>query len=221
MPYRRRFVKRRRVPIRRRFIKRRRYYGPIRFRRLQNRIHNYKCCCELDNFAITAGTGVSTKGYNFSLNQLPNSAEYSTLYDQYRILGIKVTFYPAITQSFLTATIGAQAPGEFYSVIDHDTSNPPASIGAYLQYDTLRRSFFNRPHSRYFRPQCLVKAVMNSDTTATAATNLNRKSWIDMGSMDAKYFGLLVAYSVSDSTTVYAQLIRATATFYFQCKSCR
>lgn len=190
-------------------------------RGLLPKVYNFKCSCELANFAITKGTSFSSKAYNFTLTNLPTNAEYAALFDQYRIRAVKVTFYPCITTAIIGSTLVTQPVGEFYSIVDYDSSDAPSSVNAFLQYNTLKRTFFSRPHTRYFRPSPVVRGVVDGDQTYASFASLNRYTWIDMANRDVRYFGLSVGYSISESSLVEAQLIRCTATYYLQCKACR
>lgn len=188
-------------------------------RRFSNKIHAYKQTCELSNISIVAGITPTLAGYNFALSQLANASSFTQLYDQYRILGVKITFYPQYTNFNATTTAsGAASCPEIYTAIDLDSANAPASISELDQYTTCRRQIFNRPHSRYFRPTALGALYVGA--AATGYYTLGKK-WIDMANSDAPYYGIKVGIVTSNSTLSVAQLIRVTATYYLQCRNVR
>lgn len=216
MPYRRRKYRRRPIIRRKRLIRRR------FVRRRPSRIFNFKQCAELNNFTIAAGSGFSSAAYNFRLTDIPNSPTLNSLFDQYRIMGVRITFYPNYNIAYgLSSGTSAGPIGELYTAIDYDLPpTVPFTEAVMNQYTTLKRTYFNRPHTRFIKPSCLSVSVWNG--TAAANTMLiNRKTWMDMANLDSTYYGLLVGFANSSATATVAQLVRVTATYYIQCKNVR
>lgn len=137
---------RRRMPLMRRLPKARQ---PVQF---------FKRTLYLPGGWVVQGGAPTIKTYTpvFQLNLLPDYLEFSGLYDQYCIKGIKVQLLnrgnstdtginsttPAITgQSALIA-----------SVLDYTDANPLGSFSDASQYESLKMTQGWRGHSRYFVP---------------------------------------------------------------------
>lgn len=208
---------RRKRPFRHRRIRRKK--TPL-YRRPRSKLYSFKRSCELSNLEVLAGSSAAFKNYIFSLDQLPNSSEYTNLFDRYRICGVKVTFYPPYNISYVAATSTASPVMEFYSVVDYDSNASITSLDQMNQYDTLKRSYFNRPHVRYLKPRPNMKGLFNQQGgTTTGTAVLSNKVWIDQADHTVDYYGLYVAVASSQSSIVDHHYIRCTATFYFQCRN--
>jgi hypothetical protein len=219
------FVRRKyiRRPIRRRPVIRRRRPAISRpIRRRQVKLYNFKRTCELTNIATTPSVSPCIFTYQFKFSDLPNTTDFSGLFDQYRIKGVKITFYPVSNVAYSTSASAAPMPiGEFYTVLDFDDAGTPANLNELLQYGTLRRSYFNRPHKRYLKPLATQSGVYQAGGVTTGYRSLPSSTWFDMANIDVLYYGIKGAYSISDSSLMIKETIRVTATYYFQLRMVR
>lgn len=88
----------RRNPMRKRKMPKRSRFGN---KKLSRQVHNFKRTALISQ--ITASnSGVSqiniAGAYTFSLSQLPNVVDFTSLYDQYKITGAKLSFVPGATE---------------------------------------------------------------------------------------------------------------------------
>lgn len=198
MPLMRRYKKRagRRIPRSKLLMRR-----PLRRRvPLRQKIHYFKRTVKISDITASynQSTGVSTAiagTYALSLDSLPNHTEFTALYDQYCIKGIKLSFVPS-GNSYMTSTVsGIPSPvgfSRFHSVIDYDDSAVPGSENELLQYSTLRTTPGVRQHSRYFKPKVQFTVADNDllGTTANAAPRSN--VWLDCANPTVDHLGLKV-----------------------------
>jgi len=212
--YRRRRVFRKRRTFRRRPQIARRRFGT-------SKVYNFKRTAELANFSISAGAGFSAAAYAFQLGNLPSVSEFTTLFDEFRINAVKVTFYPSANVSWVSGSSATPPLGELYTVIDYNSADVPSSVNDMLKYMTLRRTFFNRPHSRYFKPRAVVTGVSDSATSNGGRMCLPHRSWFDCNTGNVRYYGLIVGWAESSSIEAVAQLVRVTCTFYIQFRQVR
>jgi hypothetical protein len=139
---------------------------------------------------LNAPTAVDTFAtYNFSLATLPNSTEYTTLFDQYRIAQITLTFQP----STLVAT-----SSPLYSVIDYDDSNAPTSLNDLLQYDTLKTTMTGAYHIRTLNPRFTLGAYSG---TLTSYANAPNDMWVDVASPGVQYYGVKICWPAFTGAT--------------------
>ena len=72
------------------------------------------------------GTNPALYAFNFSLSDLPNYTEFTSLYDMYKINAVKITFIPYQTVSNSVATINnADNTARFFSAIDYNDGTAP------------------------------------------------------------------------------------------------
>lgn len=128
--------------------------------------------------------------YFGALSVLPNVSEFTSLYDQYRINGIKVTLIPRGNQSDIGTASGtvAQSVGVF-SVIDYDDINPLTSLNQAMQYQNLKMTRSHQIHSRYFKPRILNSVLANAGTGAVANAGSTR-GWLDVTSDNIPHMGV-------------------------------
>lgn len=122
----------------------------------------------------TQASGVPGVGrfIRFTLSDVPSAPDFSTLYDQYQIKAIKVTVIPKHTD----ATIGLGVQSNYWTVLDYDDSNSPATLDELLQYQNVKRTRMSSIHKRYLRP-CVNHEL--TQTSGVVAHNPRRNTWID------------------------------------------
>lgn len=138
----------------------------------------------------------------FSLSDVPNSTEFTYLFDMFRIKGIQVKLYP-ILQAGLSSTSGILGAADGYvecvvhSVIDHDDVIPfTASEAGVLEmmerpgYKIHGVGLPSKPiFSRTWAPVHLA-IVENAAAAATARATAPRKQWLDCAYPGALHYGL-------------------------------
>ena len=229
-------------PVRttRRRLRRRR--TTTRFRRRTNRIvrsrytppsYSFKRVCRLGTLVVPANSITGYVGANqyFTLSLLPNYTEFTTLFDQYMIAGIKwrITCRPGMTtlvESSINNKIGMP---RICLARDYD-GNPAAPTNdsawwdACAQYGRARVTAFtdsNRVFQIYIRPSVSLLAYKTSGTTVGYKPAW--KQWIDCDYSDVQHYGLIYSVQVpftgaSVGVDVYFDI---DATFYLRTKNPR
>lgn len=118
----------------------------------------------------------------FSLSDLANYTEFTSLYDQYKIKAIKFTLLPRVTEADV-----AQAVPTVSTCIDLDDNTAPSSIDDMVQYQNFRMTRGNVAHTRYWKPA--VSSMAWNSGVGTAYT-VSKNLWIDVGSSGIPYFGI-------------------------------
>lgn len=198
MVYRRRYRKRtnRKRSYRRRFSKRTRYS-----KRTGQKIYMFKRNVSLG--VITISNISDTFGaYDFSLNDVPNSAEFTDLFDMYKINCVKITFIPQQTQSVsIGAVNNPDASARFYSAIDYNDSAAPSAITDIQEYQTCKVTPILRQHKRIiYKP----KIALSNIVTMTP--------WLATSTPSVNYHGLKYAIEAMSSSTT------TTMTYSVECK---
>jgi len=145
---------------------------------------------------------------NFTLSSLPDSSEFTTLFDQYRIVQVALTFFPLTTGPYASPLI---------TVIDYDDSTTPTSIVQLLEYPTSEMTQAGSLVTRTFNPRAAT-AVYSGAFTSFAQTMPGQ--WMDVASPSVQYYGLkwgMPATTGGTTTPVYTIYAR----YILQCRNVR
>lgn len=204
MPYPRRFrPKRRRMRRIRRRIPRPR-------KKLSN-VCNIVASYFAPNLTYT-GTSDLFFGRIVTLSGLSDSGTYDGVFDEYRIMACKVTFIPEFNV-FQASSTNAIALPMIYTCLDFNSAATPGSPTEIIQYRTARRKYFNRPHSRYFKPRSLTGLTDETDIVLGTG-NLSRKTWISTAFPQVPHFG--IRGCVTTPGTSAPQTIKVLVKLYLQ-----
>lgn len=143
-----------------------------------------------------AGDGVTatTKAYSHSLSDLPNYTEFTSLFDQYKITGIKVKCYPRTDE---VVTAGSSSSFLYYA-IDYDDANAPGATDL-QQYQNCKTVRGDRPFYFYFVPR-----VANAVYSGSAFTSYgNTRQWIDAASSGVPHYGWKLYWNPTSFATGY------------------
>lgn len=159
-------------------------------------------------------------GVYFKLSDLPNYAEFTALFDQYRITRISISFLPMSNCNILSAITSSDTgnPGIFGTVLDFDDANAPTTLAELQQYQTFsyQPAVTRRVHRRSFKPR-IASAVYAGAFTSFA----NMKDiWIDVASPNVQYYGLKYYMDQYDAITT-PQIYQVMATYYVQFRQVR
>lgn len=148
-------------------------------------------------------------GYQFSLNDVPNYTEFTNLYDMYKINGVKLTFIPQQdANTSLSPVNNAIANARFFSAIDYNDANPPASVDELREYKTAKWTSILRPHVRYIHKPKIF------DTSGYSIS-----PWMATTSPSVNYFGLKVAIEPTEATITTTFTYKIEAKFYMEFKN--
>ncbi|AUM61706.1 capsid [uncultured virus] len=210
MPYRRTYRKR---TYRKRYTRnrtyRRKYRRPYRYsRKTGQKVYLYKRHCDFGEINVSNLTGAQGS-YIFKLSQLPSVAEFTNLYDTYKINAVKLVFLPQQTQSVSIGSINnANAAARFFSVLDYNDNSVPLGPDELREYQSCKYTPILRPHKRYFKPR-----IQDRGSSYTPG-----RPWINCTSPDQEYFGLKYAIEPIDSSTTTSMIYTVEAKFYLSFK---
>lgn len=170
-----------------------------------------------DTTQLSLGTPVAdTIGYqfgasmSFSLQNLQTVSDFTNLYDQYKITGVKLTFIP--TSSEATVNSSGYLPTMYWAT-DNDDSSPPSETEI-RQKNNVKMRRLNNPMSVYVKyPKCVI------DTQLTGGTNLalmTKTGWINCTNTQVQHNGLKLFFKNFDlrAQPNYINALRIEATYY-------
>lgn len=207
---------------RRRTLRRRKIgYLPRRTRisrgmvKINNNIHSFKRTVNSANILID-NTGYKYGALTFKLSDLSNYTEFVNLYDQYRILGVKVEFRPRVTSADANPLSTLVQFGDLVTAIDHNDSSAPGSQNELYAYKRMKTTNMLKGQTRYIKPSVLIQMYESAISTGYGS---KWRQWLDTNDYDVPHYGLKYAIAPSNSATTVT--IGVILTFYFQCKDFR
>lgn len=156
----------------------------------------------------------------FKYSDIPNFDEYAVLFDQYKILGVKLTIeYRDNVQGVQTVHVGSNP--RVYLCKDYDDADVPTSIDEIRQYKNCTRTILSQTRptaSVYLKPRVVITSVVGNN-----AYQLANSPWCDMGSQGTSYFGVKGAISVynNDINAPLDAFFSMYATYYVSVKGSR
>lgn len=160
----------------------------------------------------------------FTIGSLPSSTELTNLYDQYKIVGVKVKLIPVYNSASPTDVSPGTNPKVavipyISTVVDYDGVSAN-TLSGFNQYSNLKTRLFDKPVSVYIP----YPGFKDNDTTTSAAI-VNRGKWIDTSKTAVNHNGLGICltypYDPSTAGTAMPVLIQPVVTYYLKMKNVR
>jgi hypothetical protein len=159
---------------------------------------------------LTPSTTAATAGaYSFVLNQLPDYTDFTNLFDSYRILQVRLSFFPL----FLDTTATTAYPA-IKTVIDYD-DGANITLQQAEEYDSLLVSQTGTYFERVLVPRVVLGAFNGSIVSANQARAL---TWIDCGNPDIIHYGVKIVLPIAGAANAVWQ---PTAHYTLQFKNSR
>jgi len=181
-----------------------------------------------DRWTVTGdgATRQANLSFGFTLDDLPNVTEFSTLFDQYRILMVKFTIKMInVPEAYYIPNATGITSANIYPTIwistDHDDT-AVATVAQLKEYARVKHKVLspNREVSIMCRPSVLIQAYRTAVSTGYATSF---KQWLDMAQTNTRYYGVKMAIDFEGFAppvgTAYQFSINAK--YYFQCKGVR
>lgn len=152
---------------------------------------------------------------NFRLDQLPNSSEFTNLFEQFKITSIKLRFQP----SFNDSTAGAAAASRlsvFHLAKDHDDIGFPTSVDQLYQYDSYRQFRCDRPWTIVLRPKVLPLVY---GTALVNSYGVSANTWVSCDNPATPHYG--IKYAMDLGAVNSAITVKVFARFTVKLKSQR
>lgn len=212
----------RRMLLKRKPYNRRRANVVKRVNRSAAGVHYFKRKLLLTNItASTSALGVPTPAagtMTFNFSSLPSASEFTSLFDEYKLTGVKLDFLPLgdtinLPITSMTGTTGAFSPGgPLILAVDYDDSATPGSAAQLLEYQTSKVIPIPRRHRMYIRPKLAVD-INQGITTAYGA----RTGWVDTANASVPHYGVKYWMNAPSATSA-SYTYQVWATYYFACK---
>jgi len=122
---------------------------------------------------ICDGVNPSVGVFNFSLVDVPNSTEFTALFDLYRIDRVECTWYPEYTE-LTDAALVSNAVNVLLNTAIDPVGQAVTSVADILQFRTLKATSITKEHTRSFVPSYLLDGISPvSSYLSTASPSSN------------------------------------------------
>lgn len=198
--YRRRF-QRKRAPVRRKRFFRRKYRKWNRRTKMGKGPSKYLFTRTQETQIVQSVNAAQNAYYSafiFQLSDCPNYTEFTSLFDQYKICAVKVSFANNYQNTFSASGV---TNVELYTINDFDDASAPSTASEFLQYQSFKSvSLMNSNNpgkiTRY------VKPMANIDVESVASHP--RRVWIDCGAPGIDHYGLKYGIRFTSAAGHYA-----------------
>ena len=176
MPYRKpRIALKRKRPVRKMMRR------PKIVKNPNSNIHHFKRGCELVTY--TGSSAPILVGWSFGLASCINFAEFTALFDMYRINAIQLHFHLRYDPGAGTFNNQASYP-RLYTIKDYDDVTVPLTINEMREYSKCKLSILNpnKPHRLMLKPAVRVDIGVNKTP--------KWKQWLDYDLNNTAHFGV-------------------------------
>lgn len=162
------------------------------------------------NFGVD---GVHADGLAFSLASVVNHGEFTQLYDQYKILGVKIYFDYSPDIAFSVGS--SNAFPKLWIKRDYDDNTPPTltEMAESNQARCMRFEIGRLTRSIYIKPAMLIRGY-EGVTTDSFLPSWRR--WIDCGDPSTPHYGLKLLAQGLPSTNMGGITIRVRYDLMFK-----
>lgn len=173
--------------------------------RLVQPVHYFKR--HLDYGTVTAQVGETTTFGNvyFELDLLNNYTEFTAMYDNYKVIALKVYFIPISNVTTLNSE-NTEHYNRIVTVIDYNDRDIPTNVNELREYSTCQVKPNNILHTRYFHPRPTI--TMDEDATSGGVYGIGQVKgvWVSTASNQCEWYG--VKYGIQhDSITSEAKAL--------------
>lgn len=167
------------------------------------------------------------KDVTFRLNQLPSASEITSLFDQYKLAGVKVTFRPRYDSFAGNDTTDTTLPGitnqggcDIHVIVDPNNDTLPSgtytstNLNTFLENGRVRTYSGHKPFSVFCKPK--VQKDIQGITGA-----LRTRSWIQSSQTAITHHGFQAFVADPNMTGNFGQSWDLFYTYYLACRGIR
>lgn len=187
-------------------------------RQIRQPVQYFKRTLYYSGWTANSTTADTFLNYYGVLSVVPNYTEFTNLFDQYRINGIKIQLIPRGNSSDIGTSSASPPTGQsvgVFSIIDYDDINVLTSFTQAVQYQNLKMTRSHQIHSRYFKPR-IANSVYNGAAGVVNAGSV--RGWIDCDNPSVPHMGVKMVLQQSPNL---AQTFDLKIDYYLAFKNVR
>lgn len=174
---------------------------------------------------ITPGTSVTgNMTFNFALTT--DHAAFASMWEQYRLAGIKVEFRPRINDSqyYYNGSSSTVAPMNYFATTVDTSPNiyngNTFAFTSLLSRPKLKQTSTFQRHTRFFKPSVMMVAYesgsVGEGSGLTYGVSPKTSPWIDTADTSLSHYGLYYASDTTSITPVDSVVLVPYVTYYVQ-----
>jgi len=141
--------------------------------------NNFTLSYTLGGVLVWFGSGPAS-----ALVPLANAAEYTALFDSYRIKSVEITMYSSMNTNQSTT----QFLPNLASVTDYDDASPIPWTEA-AQYESFKVHQFSVPNKKVIRCSPIASVSVANTSGVFVPSSASRKTWMDCAQNNIQYYG--------------------------------
>jgi hypothetical protein len=145
----------------------------------------------LDSIKIDSGVTHSENAFKFKLSDIASNAEFTSVWDKWRLIKVKMQFFPRISANLVPQeNIGAGASAYTPYLLTYvDTQDATAQPYTQLvQEQGVKTAYQYKPFTRWVYPRASLSAY--DGTTFTANSVAKADQWFDTANTSVEYYSL-------------------------------
>lgn len=178
----------------------------------QPMIHRFVRHVNLGTITIST-VAITTGGFSFQLSDLPDYADFQTLFDLYRIDFVQVTMYPSATEVLPTIS-SPFVPVRIITAIDLNSSNSFASFNQARDFETARVHLMTKTSTRSIKPRYI--SVLENDASASVFGG-SGVGWLNTSVPNVPHYGY--RYAIEQASSTYTLTVNCEAKFYLSMRA--
>lgn len=148
--------------------------------------------------------------FTFQLNNVPKVADFTGLFDQYKINAISLTFYPQLTEASSIVAVTSIQNARVFTAIDSNDAAVPTALNDIREYDNCEVHSATEVFSVYIDKPKFVDA-----------TGALRTGYISTASPGILHYGLKYAIETLNPGSAGAYVFRVEAVYYMSFKAAK
>lgn len=150
---------------------------------------------------VTATTDTHL-AYSFALSDLPNSTEFTSLFDQYKLKQVEVVMLPSASATL--PPNGYTGTALNMTVIDFDDATALSIPASYMQYDNCMVHPCGEVIRRVFKPKVAMAVYSGAFTSFAEAPDV----WLDVASPSTAHYGLKIFLGANANPVQYIIMVK-------------
>ena len=163
----------------------------------------------VDGFTQTVNNLTGLQGaITFRLSNVPGVTDFTNLYDEYKICGVKVRFIPRTNMANTSLLAGDVPPynARFLSAVDFNDNSPPTNADEIRQYENCKVTPLLVEHERYIDKPLFLN---------TTGQNVN--DWISTGSATTLHYGMKYFVEPTNTSAAANNFTYTIELIYYLC----
>jgi hypothetical protein len=186
---------------------------PVSISRWRPAEHHFKRHVNLGEIALST-SGITSGGFSFQLDEVPNFAEFQSLFDLYKIDYVEVTMIPSANLVGVSGTAAPFTATRIATVTDLNSSNAFGSFDDARDFESCEVHFLTRTKKRSVRPMFLTGVEEDGSTIVVGGAS---RGWLNTTRADIPHYGY--RYVAEQVSSGYTASVRCEAIYYMTFKA--